>query len=273
MKTPVVLFVHRRPKTTKLVLESIKIYKPSKLYIFADGPKDESQVEDCRLVRKILDQNINWDCQLERIYSKKNNGLVKNIKKGLDYIFEKETKAIILEDDTLPNLSFFKFCEELLEKYKSNNAISHISGCNFHPDLMKSKNSYTFSSIINIWGWATWERSWKDFDINISKWSDINKTKFLEKWIVSKRERNAFRKMFDLHCNNIDPWTWDYQWSFHCWNNNGISIMPKENLVTNIGFGKNATNTCSGNDDLILPKEKNELSFPLIHPVFKRDIE
>ena len=239
---PIVLFFYKRLNTTKRVWETIQRRKPSKLYLIADGPKNITEKSECNDVKNYIENNISWYCDIIKIYSKKNLGCAKRIQSGLDQVFENEEMAIILEDDTLPDQSF-KFCEELLLKYRYHNSIVHISGCNLYPGKVNLQQSYFFSSIINIWGWATWRRAWNKYNIEMPTWDEIDKKSFLNQWIPSKTHRQNFRKMFDLHCKNKDPWTWDYQWVYNCWKNNGLSINPSFNLVSNIGVGPNASNT------------------------------
>lgn len=273
MKVPVAIFVHRRPITTKLVFDSIKLYEPNKLYIFADGPTNETQYTDCRVVREIFDKNIKWDCKIEKIYSKKNLGLVNNIKKGLDYLFEKEGKAIILEDDTLPNRSFFKYCEFCLNKYEHDDSIFHISGCNFFPNSKSDCSSYSLTSIVNIWGWATWARAWKHYDVEMKSWKTQERNTFLKHWCTTKKQLTDTRAMFDLHCENKDPWTWDYQWVYTCWANNGLSVMPHKNLVQNLGFGPTSTHTKYAKQQNPYPTSIEELTFPITNIPKLRDLD
>ena len=175
--------------------------------------------------------------------------------------FEYEEIAIILEDDTLPHPSFFNYGEELLNRYKDDRRVAHISGCNLYPDVVNFRESYCFSSIVNIWGWATWKRAWENYDIKILTWKKINQSQLLDKFCVSSLQQRHFRKMFDLHCDNNDPWTWDSQWVYTCWKMDGLSIMPSKNLVSNIGIGPNASNTKSVEQIDAYPKINESLSF------------
>ena len=200
-------------------------------------------------------------------------GCAKRIKSGLDFIFEREKKAIILEDDTLPNISFFKFCEFCLDQYKDDESIYHISGCNFFPKSNSDRSSYYFTSIINIWGWATWARAWKKYDINMTSWKSQNKIAFLKQWCTTNQQFKDMRSMFDLHCENKDPWTWDYQWVYTCWSNNGLSVIPSKNLVQNLGMGPLSTNTKYDTQQPPYPACIEELSFPLLNKCRTRDFD
>jgi hypothetical protein len=270
--TPIIFIVYKRLETTKKVFDKIKAIRPSKLYIVADGPKISSEKPTCSAVKSYIEENIDWECQLIKIYSDYNLGCARRVQSGLDKVFSKEEKAIILEDDTLPDLSFFKFCEELLERFKNDDSVAHISGCNLQPNAVNFHESYCFSSIVNIWGWATWRRAWRNFDLNMSSWEKEDQESLLINWCTNKREMFGKKKMFDLHCNNPDPWTWDYQWVYSCWKHNALSIIPRNNLVTNIGIGPEASNTKSKISIDMYPKVIQSIDQNLIHPQKTRNI-
>ena len=174
LSTPVVLFIYKRLDTTSKVFDVIRQVKPVTLYLIADGPKTEIDHSKCKCVRNYIEENINWPCNFIKVYSDINTGLAKRISTGLDIVFSNEKTAIILEDDTLPDISFFDFCEALLKYYRNDQNIGHISGCTEYPHASRSNCSYSISSIINICGWATWKRAWKHFDLNMPSWKEQN---------------------------------------------------------------------------------------------------
>lgn len=266
MKTAVVFVIYCRPSTTKKVFEKIRAAKPPRLYLIADGPKSSEQNSLCQQTRAIVELGIDWNCQLHRVYSKENLGCARRIQSGLDFVFEYEEQAIILEDDTLPDFTFFRFCEELLNRYKDSESVFHICGMNMFPELLRKEDSYCFSSINNIWGWATWARAWNNYDLQMKEWENEDKEKFLENWCVTKSFRKGMKKMFEIHCNNYDPWTWDYQWIYTCWKNNGVAVLPSRNLVSNIGIGPSATHTISKSPVSLYPNFLQSMNFPLTHP-------
>ena len=246
MNTAVAFIVYKRLDTTTKVFETIRQARPPRLYLIADGPKTPDLESRCRKVRQIVENGIDWDCKLFRIYSQKNLGLAPRVQSGLDEVFSQEEEVIILEDDTLPDPTFFKFCQDLLERYAKDERIFHISGCNLYPEAFAGESSYCLSSIINVWGWATWKRSWNHFDLQMKGWAGETKEDFLRKWCVTPRQAKGNREIFDQHCMNEDPWAWSYAWVYACWANDALSIIPKVNLVSNIGFGPDATNTTDG---------------------------
>lgn len=171
---PAVLFIiFNRPETTQRVFEAIRLAKPSRLYVAADGARENKAGENelCEQTRKII-QNIDWQCDVKTLFQKENLGCGKAVSKAISWFFENEEMGIILEDDCLPHPSFFKYCEELLEKYKNNEMIGIISGSNFQKSKKIGDCSYYFSDLINVWGWASWARNWNDFKFNVNELND-----------------------------------------------------------------------------------------------------
>lgn len=254
-----------------MVFESIRKAKPKKLYLIADGPKDKKEEVKCQKTRNLIENSIDWVCEVHKIYSDTNLGCAQRIKTGLDSVFQKEQKAIILEDDTLPNSSFFKFCEFCLNRYDNDQSVYHISGCNFFPNSSETISSYYLTSIVNIWGWATWARAWNKYDMQMKSWNSQDKLSFLKHWCTTNQQLKDTHAMFELHCENTDPWTWDYQWVYTCWLNHGLSILPSKNLVQNLGMGPQGTHTKFEKQQGPYPASLQELKFPLVQPIKKRD--
>ena len=167
METPIAFFIFRRPETTRRVFEQIRKVKPLKLFVVADGGRNEEEWKKCHAARAVIEA-VDWPCEVIKNYADKNFGCKIRISSGLDWVFQNTEKAIILEDDTLPHESFFRFSEELLRHYKDNPKIMHISGVNFQQKNsdFRCSDSYYFSRLPHIWGWATWKRAWKNYDVN-----------------------------------------------------------------------------------------------------------
>ena len=258
---PVVIIVYNRPFQTKKLLKKLEDIKPKNLIIISDGPKKNSlDIKKNLEVRKIT-KKINWSCKKIYINSKNNLGLKKRIYTGLNFVFKKFDQAIILEDDCIPNDSFFYFCNKLLKVYKKNKKICSISGNNFNNT--KINDSLYFSKYSSIWGWATWKRSWEQFDINIKFWPKYKKSKKWKKDCPDIVERIFWDKIFDkVYKKQINSWAYPYLLNnFYL---NRLTIVPKYNLVKNIGFGRNATNT-TNYEKLFFPslrKIKKKLKIP-----------
>lgn len=241
---PILFIVYNRPEHTKLSLEIIKKIKPLKLYIAADGPKDNIADEtNCEQVRALLN-NIDWSCEVKRSYNDTNRSSKRTVSAAINWMFSTEEFGIILEDDCLPDPSFFTFCKEMLLRYKNDLRMMHINGTNF----LQGKrfeffgDSYYYSNIPHPWGWATWKRAWSLYDIDMIDYAAFKSANKIGD-IISKREYqdNWMKLLLKAKNNEID--CWDYQWFYTIWSHNGIVITPTQNLVTNIGFGNNATNT------------------------------
>lgn len=259
LKTPILFLVFNRTSTTKKVFAAIREAKPKQLFIAADGPREQKVGEEkkCREVRKITEK-IDWPCKVKRLYSEKNLGCKLAVSGAIDWFFENVEEGIILEDDCLPNLSFFKFCEEMLEKYRGSKKIMHIGGNNFQ--LRDNHfNGYYFSKYPHIWGWATWRKAWNRYNVNITDWPKYKK--LITEYNFSLGEKLYWNIIFKaVYRNKIN--TWDYQWLYAIWKNKCICITPGVNLVENIGFGKTATHTM-----LTIAKTNScNLFFPLVEP-------
>jgi hypothetical protein len=272
-KTPILFIIFNRPNVTSIVFNEIKKIKPSKLYIVADGPRSSKVGEKggCEQTRMIV-ESIDWECEVHKNYSDVNLGCKKRVSSGIDWFFENVEEGIILEDDCLPNESFFKFCEEMLVKYRNEERIGMISGNNFQFGKVKNEYSYYFSRYSHIWGWATWRRAWNKYNVNIDSWPEIKKEGRLKKIFNSIKDVYYWSTIFeDVYNNKID--TWDYQWTFTCLINNYLSVMPSVNLITNIGFSQNDSTHTRRISKFSNMKSIN-LDFPLIEPsTIERSVE
>jgi hypothetical protein len=273
LKTPVTFIIFKRPETTERVFEAIRLAKPPKLLVIADGPREDrvGEAEKCTATRAIIDR-IDWDCEVLKNYSEVNLGCAKRVSSGLNWVFDQVEEAIILEDDCLPHPTFFRFCEELLERYRYDQRIMSISGNNDHFFQKRTEDSYYFSLYNSCWGWATWRRAWQYYDFEMKLWSEIRAEDFLLDILVNKQAARFWTKIFQsVYDGGLN--TWAYRWKFACWIQNGLSIKPTVNLISNIGFGEEATHTKTRKDNRAnLSSEM--IAFPLKHPSFViRDIK
>jgi hypothetical protein len=268
MKTPVAFFIFRRPDTTEKVFEAIRQAKPSKLFVVADGPRPDrpGEAEKCAAARAIIER-VDWECEVLKNYSDINLGCKHRVASGLSWVFEKVEEAIILEDDCLPHLTFFRFCEELLDYYRDDKRIMAISGDNSRRiGQRRTEDSYYFSHWTVIWGWATWKRAWQHYDVTMKLWPLVKEGNWLRDILRNERALKIWDKIFTLvYDGKID--TWDYQWKFTCWLQSGINIISNVNLISNCGFTAEATHTKTPN-----PLRSNApleaMNFPLQHPPF-----
>lgn len=266
LTTPVAFIIFNRPDTTRVVFEAIRLAKPPRLFVIADGPRPhkEGEIELCRQTRAIIDQ-VDWPCQVYYNFSDQNMGCRKRVSSGLDWVFQHVEQAIILEDDCLPAPSFFRYCEELLQLYKDDKRIMMISGNNFQESQRCSDYDYYFSQYTHIWGWATWKRAWACYDHRMEIWEQIREGNWLMDILRDEAAAEYwFRRFEDTYNGKVDSWA--YVWSLSCWVNSGLTILPNVNLVSNIGFGENASHTKNVSTLANLPTES--LRFPLRHPPY-----
>lgn len=269
MKTPVVLIIFNRPEETQKVFNAIRVARPETLLVIADGPRTDknhsNEIELCNKTKAILEQ-VDWPCKVLKNYSERNIGCRARLSTGLKWVFEQVDRAIVFEADCLPDQSFFQFCEELLEKYKDDDEIMHISGNFFQHRNKKfsSKDSYYYSILPHIWGWATWRRAWKHYDSDIKSWPKVKASGELKSKLTDPAVYEYWETVWDGYYNHTVP-SWDGQWTYACLMNNGISITPTSNLVTNIGFGPNAMQTKDVNS-IFANIPLVPMKFPLTHP-------
>lgn len=260
--TPILFLIFNRPEETFRVFEKISEIKPAKLYIASDGTREyiQNEIEIVEDLRKNLIEKINWKCEIKTLFRNKNLGCKFAVSSAIDWFFENEEQGIILEDDILPDLSFFRYCSQLLELFKDNEQVMQING--YNPVNFETENSYIFSKYGTIWGWATWRRAWKLYDVEMKEWQNVRNNPEYDYFYLNKKEKKIRQRIFDKVFNNeID--TWDYQWAFAKLLHKGISIFPVSNLIQNIGFHEKATHT------KVKPKILNKaqkLHFPISHP-------
>jgi hypothetical protein len=265
LKTPVVFIIFNRPETTKKVFEKIRQAKPEKLLIIADGPRKNhpEDKEKCAATRKVIN-GVDWKCKVLKNYSNTNLGLAKRISSGLDWVFDNVNEAIILEDDCLPNLTFFQFCKELLKKYQNDERIFAITGQNVQFGKKRTNYSYYFSRYFHCWGWATWKRAWNHFDFDMKQWPKMKNDNYLKKILKNNRAVKYWTKIFQS-CYEGKINSWAYKWIFAGFISRSLNIIPNVNLISNIGFGTESTHLKdSKNPYANMPTEK--IIFPLKHP-------
>lgn len=264
--TPVAFIIFNRPETTARVFDEIAKARPPKLLVVADGPRSDrpGEAERCEAARSIIKQ-VDWDCEVLTNFSGVNLGCKRRVSSGIDWVFEQVEDAIILEDDCLPDPGFFRFCQELLERYRHDQRIGMIGGVNFQFGRRRNDDSYYFSKYVHIWGWASWRDRWAgSYDVRMAKWPRVRDEGWLADMLGDSREAAYWQGIFDrVHRGEID--TWDYQWVFANWVEARLSILPSVNMITNIGFDGNATHTTGASD--LANLARNPVDFPLVHPL------
>lgn len=261
--TPVILLIFQRPEQTAQVFEMVRQVKPPKLLVVADGPRSDKpgEAEKCAAARAIVDR-VDWDCEVFTNFSEVNLGCKNRVSSGLTWAFEIVEEAIILEDDCVPELSFFRFCEELLEKYRDVPRVMSITGENTH-GYQSSDSSYYFSQYSFYWGWATWRRAWQQFDGTVQLWKGLRETNWLSNLLQNPEAAEYWSDIFEQTYNGFN--SWGYGWTFACLVNQGLCAVANNNLISNIGFGADAAHHTWSTDEIgDLPVEP--LQFPMQAP-------
>jgi hypothetical protein len=267
VRSSVLLLVFNRPDATARVLDAIRIARPSKLYITADGPRIDrpDDVERCMKTRRACTM-IDWPCEVITQFSEVNLGCRGAVTRGISWFLSNESEGIILEDDCLPDHSFFVYCDELLERYRASPRIMAVCGSNYGRFARGNQcNSYTFARPFDPWGWATWRRAWSQYDKNLDGLSrqDLNKV-LRASGPQALRCEHYWRPIFAAtRAGLID--TWDYQWTFSIFQQQGLVVYPRDNLISNIGYAQDATHTTEA-DSAIADQSRAALIFPLVHP-------
>ena len=229
--TAVLFLVFNRIKQTKKVFNEIKKVQPKRLYIASDGPRDNypSDVKQVHEIREFLSKNIDWSFSVRTLYRNKNLGCKFAVSQAISWFFENESQGIILEDDILPNETFFKFCHNALNIFKSKPNIGAISGTNLLSDAKKNDQCYSLHG--SVWGWASWADRWQSYDVEDIRLSILDCLKYatsLSEFIHILRIKR--------HIKSAKYNSWDYQWLFLRIKKDWLTVMPKYNYIQNIGF-------------------------------------
>lgn len=259
LSTPVVMIVFNRPDLTRQSFEAVKKQRPHKLFVIADGPRSNHSLDQqkCEEVRAIF-SDIDWPCEVIRDYATRNLGVEQRVITGLNRVFDQVESAIVLEDDCLAHPDFFSYCESLLTLYKNDERVALITGNNFQNGAKRGEDSYYFSKYPHTWGWATWGRVWNRYRGVIDYWPEWSKTPEWKSLFPDRAERLFWKQIFSTRDE------WDYGFTSSIWKYGGLTATPNVNLVSNLGFGEDATHTKEQNS-LVSDLPTNSLGF-LRHP-------
>ncbi|WP_400191522.1 nucleotide-diphospho-sugar transferase [Hymenobacter sp. B81] len=271
---PVLLLIFNRPATTRRVLEVLRQARPARLYVAADGPRTSHPTDtaNCQAARQLVRELVDWPCELRTLYRATNLNCGLAPATAIDWFFQHEPEGIILEDDCVPAPSFFRFCAEMLARYRHDTRVMHVGGNNFsaearHP-LAPGAPSYHFSRQVESWGWATWRRAWQLYDFQLGSYHELRRRGALRGLYSSALEtRYRLGKIESVLDLPQPPDVWDYQWHFTVAAHSGLAIVPAVNLVSNIGFGDDGTHTFDFDDEQAAVPT-TDLNFPLHHPAF-----
>jgi hypothetical protein len=266
LAVPVLFIVFNRSRETARVFEAIRHVRPERLYVAADGPRKgrPEEARKCEEVRAIVG-GIDWRCEVNTLFSSENLGCKQAVSSAITWFFDNESEGIILEDDCLPSPSFFWFCQELLARYRDDERVWQVCGTSIlkPSSYSQTEDSYIFSRYGPVWGWATWRRAWVHYDANLTDWLYMRRPQPLNSVFKSAPERRFWLDLGNkLHRGQID--TWDYQWDFTKAYQSGLSVIPCENMIVNIGFGSDATHTFKA--QRWVPHSMSDVRGPIKHP-------
>ncbi len=269
INTPILFLIFSRPDTTRRVFEAIRAARPRQLFIAADGPRPhkEGEAERCAECRRIVSE-VDWPCEVHTLFRDANLGCGPGVSGAITWFFQHVEEGIILEDDTLPGPGFFRFCSELLERYRHDTRVMAVSGSSLPSRLSEqSEYSYFFSNWDYIWGWATWRRAWKYYDYAMTGYPEMVKNGYFGANYYSPYERFYIENSYDMsyYSNKSVTW-WSYQWGYARKTNSGLVAVPVKNFIVNIGLGAGATNT--RDEDRWNFFKFETMEFPLKHPAF-----
>ena len=241
-RAAVAMAVFRRPDLTAEVLETVRRARPERLFVFADAPRPDvpADVEDCAAARAVI-ATVDWPCEVATDFATEHLGARMRMSTGLDWVFGQAEEAIVLEDDCVPDPSFFGYCDELLARYRDDERVWSISGNDFRFRDAPPVTDYVFSRYPLIWGWATWARAWRHFDPDIAAWEELRDTDWLLRTLGDPMAATYWGHMLDQVRDGLDAW--DYGWVLASWIGGGLTAVPTTNLVSNLGFRPDATHT------------------------------
>ena len=251
MNTPILLIAWRRPHTLRQVIDAVRPVAPSRVFVACDGPNPNRLGEDKKVAatRAVIETEIDWPCQINRLYSDVNLGCRLGVSRAITWFFEQVEEGIILEDDCVPHPDFFTYCTTLLKRYRDDTRVWCISGNNFQKGQWRGDGSYYFSRYNHCWGWASWRRCWSKYDAELTQWPKLRNAKLLKTIFEDSVERQYWSDIWQKLLERGQPDTWDYQWSFTCFVNSGLTALPNRNLINNVGFDGDATHTTGNGVD------------------------
>lgn len=265
VNTPVLLIIFNRPDHVAAAIEQLRTVRPVRLYVAGDGPRAGEGGDGlaCAEARRLVEQGVDWPCELKLRFRERNLGVQHGVVDAINWLFTHENQGIVLEDDILAGPDFFRFCDEMLDRYRDDTRVATIGGTSYWQG--KSPFSYHASGFIDMWGWATWRDRWQHYDGAMAAWPDFaNSGRLAALPGASRRFVRYWRRIMDL-TKAGDIRAWDYQWILTCWARGMVSVHPGVPLVRNRGFGQAASNTVARRIPRYCRTIK-PLAFPLLHP-------
>lgn len=266
-KVPVLIIAFNRLDCVKQVFESVREYRPSELYIAADGPREDKvgETEKCNEVRQWLVDHVDWECNVHTRFLDRNVGCGYGPSGAITWFFENVEEGVILEDDCIPTKEFYDFAAVMLEHYRNDNRIMAVDSCNFQSQRWGDGSYYFSMQNGPFCAWATWKRAWSSFEFTLRDFTEKDITRYMKKYGVTKLEKLWWVEVFkNFKAGYYGTSSWDYQFIFAIWKNHGMSIIPNVNMSTNIGFGSDATHTKDPN--VSIANRPTQILNRIVHP-------
>jgi hypothetical protein len=263
--SPVVAIVYHRPQRAIELLEIVRAARPETLFLVADGPRpgDDRDAELCRATRAAATR-VDWPCEVVTDLAEEHLGCARRVVSALDAVFAQVDRAIVLEDDVRPTPSFFPYCDDMLDRYADDQRIVHVDGSNRLAEWRADASDYHFARHGNVWGWATWARAWARYDITLDRYRTSDARAAIVDHSLDGAQRDFLMWLLDADLPALAD-AWDHQWSMARYATGGLAIVPARNLVTNVGFGRDATHTVHA-DELAATTRAGSLSPPFVGP-------
>lgn len=268
ISSPVLLLVYRRPEVTQRVLESLRSLGVGRLYVVGDGPRvsgGKKEAEAVAAVRELVDRGDWGEQSRQCLWRQGNLGCAEGVSSGISWFFEQEERGIILEDDCLVGRDWFGMADFLLDHFRTEKRVGHISAQNPHPEGFSGEASYLFSRYPHCWGWGTWRNRWARYDHAMSDWPELRESDWLRNLLGGNRVHAAhWRSVFDrVSRGEIDSWA--YRWTYTLWRENWLSVLPGSNQVEHLDFSSGSTHFSKSRPKIILPPV-GRLERPFRHP-------
>ena len=280
MKSPskldvaVLLIFFTRTETLSRTFDAIKKARPSKLFLYQDGPRNPEEAKKIEAAKQIVDDSqIDWECEVERNYHEENSGAWASNYAAHQWAFSLADKCIVLEDDSTPVVSFFTFCKEMLDQYENDKRITMISGFNFEGITCNVPYSYFFTTVFSIWGWASWHRVVSNWEFGYPVMDDNFNKQQLEQLVKQHNGRKEMLKKLTKHHDAGEPIYETLFWSYNMLNS-GLTIMPTRNMITNSGISEESAHfqvqykTLPSSTKRLMTMKNYEMYFPLRHPKY-----
>lgn len=264
MKPAILLLGFNRPDLAEQVLAKIRVFQPEQLFLAVDGPRKDcpDDATQCRKMQLLVNR-VDWPCEINTLFRDENLGCRRAVSGAITWFFDHVEEGLILEDDCIPDHSFFYYCSDLLKRYRDTSRVMCISGSNFQQGQLRGNGSYYFSIYNHCWGWASWRRAWNLYDDKMTDWRRLSESGQLSQ-MLGPVGASAWQRRFDsVKRKTVDSWA--YTWTYSCWVHHGLTALPNRNLTTNIGFDERATHTRSSINTLG-NRPLQSLDLPLTHP-------